>query len=127
MLFAHLSLTTAQCQTKFVFQLVKIREFPLYVGQFFQPSLHGRTRLQAITSQPQKSADLAELESEPLNPADKGQRLHVVFQECTKKPLPYLQGISNLRGRNSATPPLTTKKIKCSRLSGINLADGAFG
>jgi len=63
-LLAHLPLTTAQSQTKFVFQFVKIRESPLYVGQFFlQPALHRRTRLQAIPSQSQKSADLAELES----------------------------------------------------------------
>jgi len=61
--FAPLSLAAAQRRTKFVFQLVKIREFPMYVGQFFlQPSLHRRTRLQAIPSQSQKSADLAELE-----------------------------------------------------------------
>jgi len=59
----HLSLTTAQSQTKFVFQLVKVREFAVYVGQFFlQPTLHRHTRLQAIPSQSQKSADLAELE-----------------------------------------------------------------
>jgi hypothetical protein len=79
-LFPHLSLTTAQSQKKFVFQLVKIREFALYVGQFFlQPSLHRRTRLQAIPSQSQKSADLAELESQALYAADKGQSLDICF------------------------------------------------
>jgi len=79
-LFPHLSLTTAQSQKKFVFQLVKIREFPLYVDQFFlQPPLHRRTRLQAIPSQSQKSADLAELESQALYAADKGQSLDICF------------------------------------------------
>jgi len=59
-LFAHLFLATAQSQTKFVLQLVKIGKFPLYVGQLFlQPALHRPTRLQAIPSQPQESSDLA--------------------------------------------------------------------
>jgi hypothetical protein len=80
-LFAHLSLTTAQSQTKFVFQLVKIREFPPYVGQFFlQPALYRCARLQAIPSQSQKSADLAELESQALHAPDKGQSLDICFR-----------------------------------------------
>jgi hypothetical protein len=69
-------------------QLVKVNKFPLYVSQLFlQPTLHRRTRLQAIPSQPQEPSDLAEFESQALYTADKSQRLDVVFAVPPEAPL----------------------------------------
>jgi hypothetical protein len=77
---AQLFVAAAQGQTQFVLQLVKIGKFPPYVSQLFlQPTLHRRTRLQAIPSQPQEPSDLAELESQALYTAYEGQRLDIVF------------------------------------------------
>jgi len=77
---AQLFVAAAQSQTQFVLQLVKVDKFPLYIGQLFlQPTLHRRTRLQAIPSQPQEASDLAEFESQALYAAYEGQRLEIAF------------------------------------------------
>jgi hypothetical protein len=87
-LLAQLSVATAQSQSQLVLQLVKVVKFPLYIGQLFlQPTLHRRTRLQPIPSQPQEPSDLAEFESQTLYAADKSQRLNVVLAVLTEAPL----------------------------------------
>src|SRR6266852_2926661 len=79
-LLAQLSVATAQSQSQLVLQLVKVVKFPLNIGQLFlQPTLHRRTRLQPIPSQPQEPSDLAEFESQPLHAPYEGQRLDIVF------------------------------------------------
>src|SRR5216684_2940849 len=87
-LLAQLSVATAQSQSQLVLQLVKVVKFPLYIGQLFlQPTLHRRTSLQPIPSQPQEPSDLAEFESQTLYAADKSQRLNVVLVVLTEAPL----------------------------------------
>jgi hypothetical protein len=55
-----------------VLQLLKVSKFPLDMDQlFFQSAAHRRTRLQAISSQPQETSDLAEFESQALYTPDK--------------------------------------------------------
>jgi len=86
-LLAQLSVATAQSQSQLVLQLVKVVKFPLNIGQLFlQPTLHRRTRLQPIPSQPQEPSDLAEFESQTLYATDKSQRLNVVLAVLRKPP-----------------------------------------
>jgi hypothetical protein len=55
-----------------VLQLLKVSKFPLDMDQlFFQSAAHRRTRLQAISSEPQETSDLAEFESQALYTPDK--------------------------------------------------------
>src|SRR6266478_2722006 len=85
---AQLFVAAAQSQTQFVLQLVKVDKFPLYIGQLFlQPTLHRRTRLQAIPSQSQEPPNLSEFESQALYATDKSQRLNVVLAVLTEAPL----------------------------------------
>jgi hypothetical protein len=85
---AQFFVTTAQSQTQFVLQLVKVGKFPLYVRElFFQSAAHRRTRLQPIASQPQKRANLAEFESQALYTANKSECLHVALGVLTESPL----------------------------------------
>jgi len=71
-----------------VLQLVKVGKFPLYVRElFFQSAAHRGTRLQAIPSQIQETANLAEFESQALYAADKSERLHVAFGVLTESTL----------------------------------------
>src|SRR6267154_1574650 len=87
-LLAQLSVATAQSQSQLVLQLVKVVKFPLNIGQLFlQPTLHRRTRLQPIPSQPQEPSDLAEFESQTLYATDKSQRLNVVLAVLAEAPL----------------------------------------
>ena len=59
---------------------MKIGNSSPHVEQFLlQSALNRRTRLQAIPSQPQKRANLAELEAETLCSANKGESLHVAI------------------------------------------------
>ncbi|HET7258622.1 MAG TPA: hypothetical protein VFI75_02810 [Candidatus Acidoferrum sp.] len=54
-------------------QFVEVAKFLLYVGQFLlQAALYWRARLQAIPSQPQEPANLAEFESQTLHAAHEG-------------------------------------------------------
>src|SRR5260370_22259493 len=77
---AQLSVATAQGQTQLVRQLLKVRKFPPYFNQlFFQSAAYRRTRLKAVSSQTQETADLAEFESQTLYAADKSQRFDIVF------------------------------------------------
>jgi len=62
--------TTPQGHAQLVFQLLKVRKFPLYINQFFfQSAAHRRTRLQAASSQTQETAYLREFESQALDAA----------------------------------------------------------
>jgi len=77
---AQLSVATAQGQTQLVLQLLKVGKFPLHVGElFFQSAADRCTRLQAVSSQIQETANLTEFESQALYAADKSQRLDVDF------------------------------------------------
>jgi hypothetical protein len=68
-----------------VFQLLKVRKFPLYINQF--SSNRRRTRLQADSSQTQETAYLREFESQALDAAYESQRLDVAFAVLTEAPL----------------------------------------
>jgi len=71
-----------------VFQLLKVRKFPLYINQFFfQSAAHPRTRLQAASSQTQETAYLREFESQALDAAYESQRLDVAFTVLTEASL----------------------------------------
>jgi hypothetical protein len=71
-----------------VFQLLKVRKFPLYINQFFfQSAAHRRTRLQAASSQTQETTYLPEFESQALNAAYESQHLNVAFAVLTEAPL----------------------------------------
>jgi hypothetical protein len=71
-----------------VFQLLKVRKFPLYINQFFfQSAAHRRTRLQAASSQTQETAYLREFESQALDAAYESQRLDVAFAVLTEAPV----------------------------------------
>jgi hypothetical protein len=77
---AEFFVATAQGQTQLVFQLLKVRNFLLYIGQFFLKSAPDwRTWLQAVSSQTQETAYLAEFESQALDAAYESQRLDVAF------------------------------------------------
>jgi hypothetical protein len=77
---AQFFVTTAQSQAQLVLQSVKVSQFPLYVGKLFLKSaLDGCARLQTIPSQPQKPANLAELESQTLDAAHESQRSYVIL------------------------------------------------
>src|SRR5260370_27949522 len=85
---AQLSVATAQGQTQLVLQLVKVGKFPLYVGElFFQSAAHRCTRLQAVSSQIQETANLTEFESQALHAADKSECLHVALSVSTESTL----------------------------------------
>jgi len=71
-----------------VLQVLKVGKFPPYIDQLlFQAAAHWRTGLQAIPSQIQEAADLAELESKALYAAYKGERLDVVLAVLTEAAL----------------------------------------
>ena len=75
---AHLFVATAQRQSQFVVQLVKVAEFSLYVGQFFlQPEPYRSTRLRTVSSQPQESPNLTQFESQTLHATDESKSLNV--------------------------------------------------
>src|SRR5713101_3489437 len=85
---AQLFVATAQSQTQLVLQLVKVGKFPLYIRElFFQSVAHRCTRLQAVSSQVQETANLAEFESQALHAADKSERVHVAFGVSTESAL----------------------------------------
>ena len=85
---AQLSIATAQRQAQFVLQLVKVAEFPLYVGQLFlQSSSHRRAGLQATPPEIQETSNLAEFESQTLHAADKSERLEVALAVLPEPPL----------------------------------------
>src|SRR5260370_5509972 len=89
---AQLSVATAQGQTQFVLQLLKVGKFPLYVGElFFQVAAHRCTRLQAVSSQIQETANLAEFESQALYAADESECLHVALGVSTESTLRSLR------------------------------------
>src|SRR5260370_1390967 len=54
---------------------------------FFQSVAHRCTRLQAVSSQIQETANLAEFESQALHAADKSERVHVAFGVSTESAL----------------------------------------
>src|SRR6266478_1860683 len=82
---AQLSVATAQGQTQLVLQLVKVGKFPLYIRElFFQSAAHQCARLQAVSSQIQEAANLAEFESQALHAADKSECVHVAFSVLTE-------------------------------------------
>src|SRR3984893_1182744 len=85
---AQFSVATAQGQTQLVLQLLKVGKFPLYVGElFFQSAAHRCTRLQAVSSQIQETANLAEFESQALYATDKSECVHVAFGVSTESTL----------------------------------------
>src|SRR6266478_3124717 len=85
---AQLSVATAQGQTQLVLQLLKVGKFPLHVGElFFQSAADRCTRLQAVSSQIQETANLTEFESQTLYAADKSECLHVALGVLTESPL----------------------------------------
>jgi hypothetical protein len=84
----QLSVATAQRQTQLVLQLLKVGKFPLYVRKLFlQSAAHRCTRLQAVSSQIQETANLAEFESQALYAADKSECLHVALGVSTESTL----------------------------------------
>jgi hypothetical protein len=86
-LVAQFSLATPQGQEQIVFQPLKVPKFALYFNQFFfQSAAHRRTRLQAVSSQIQETAYLAELESQALHAAYESQRLDVTLAVLTVAP-----------------------------------------
>ncbi len=71
-----------------MFQLLKVRKFPMNINQFFfQSAAHRRTRLQAVSSQTQETTYLAEFESQALDAAYESQRLDIAFAVLTEAPL----------------------------------------
>jgi len=88
--FVQLSLATAQSQSQFVLEPMKVGKFlPDIRELFLQSTLHRRTRLQAICPQSQERSNLAEPEAQALDATDKGQRLHLVFTvspETSRRP-----------------------------------------
>src|SRR5260370_2165664 len=85
---AKLSVATAQGQTQLVLQLLKVGKFPLYIRElFFQSAAHRCTRLQAVSSQIQETANLAQFESQTLDSADKSECFHVAFSVLTESTL----------------------------------------
>ena len=84
---AQLFVATAQGQTQLVLQLVKVGKFPLYIRElFFQSAAHRCARLQAVSSQIQETANLAQFESQTLDSADKSECLDVVFAALAEAP-----------------------------------------
>jgi hypothetical protein len=87
-LVAKFSVATPQGHAQLVFQLLKVPKFPLYIRElFFQSAAHWRTWLQAVSSQIQETANLAEFESQTLYAADKSECVHVAFGVSTESTL----------------------------------------
>jgi hypothetical protein len=85
---AQFFIATAQSQTQFAFQLLKLGKSPPYVDQFFlKPALDWRTRLQAIPSQLQEASNLTELEPQTLNSSYESYSLDVTFTVPAKPSL----------------------------------------
>jgi hypothetical protein len=85
---AQFFVAAPQSQSQLMFQLLKVGKLPLYVGElFFQSAAHRCTRLQAVSSQIQETANLAEFESQALYAADKNECLQVAFGVSTKSAL----------------------------------------
>ena len=84
----QLFVATAERQPEFVLQMTKIVELPPYVGQLpFQAAPHRCAWLEAVPSKSQEASDFAELESQTLHAANKGQSFHVSVSVATETSL----------------------------------------
>ena len=75
---AQFFVATTERRSQLVLQLLKVPEFPLYIGELFlKAALDRCTGLQAIPSQFQQASNLAECESQPLHTTNKGNSFDV--------------------------------------------------
>src|SRR5439155_18998431 len=84
-LFAQLSVATAQSQLQFALEPLQVFQFLPHVSQLcLQAAAHGRTRLHPASAQTQKSSNFAKFESQALDAPDKGQGFDVTLTILAK-------------------------------------------